>query len=502
MSNSSASALATLGLSPALVLEELKKQAAAERARRKEHANRPSIIDYVAELCPVWDRFDYFAPYAEQLSKAIGGNLRVCFAAPPQHGKSEFTLRGLLYIARYFPGYRHAYVTYNDDRAKTVAKLFKRIAEEAGFDVGGTLDQIEIRWDGGKISTFKFTSIGGSLTGFPLDGLCVIDDPIKDREESRSAAKRRACVEWWQSVARTRRHPGTSFIVMATRWPGGDLTDHLLKKEGWQYINLKAIAAGAVNDNGVVIDDPLGRKAGESLWKRKPPEFFREDQADLFWWSSMFQGEPTSQGTKVFAEPGTVIDGRELGPGYYRELPTSGYRIAFGVDLAYTAKTSADWSVTIEGIAYKRQLYVTRVIRKQVDAPTFLLTLVSLHADKPLAPFRFYASGTESGSAQFIQRKLGRCFKVINASADKLVRATPASVTWNMGNVLLPDPAVIDAPWLEGFVAIMCAFTGTPGEPDDDVDAFSALHDELLNGTRMVDALKESPMVAALRARA
>ncbi len=453
-------------------------------------ANPPTIIDYAASLRPTWDRFDYFAPYASELERAIRGDLRLCFASPPQHGKTEFTLIGLLWIARYRPGYRHAYVTYNDDRAKSVAKKFRRIAAHAGFDVRGTLDTVELVFAGHAVSVFTFTSIGGRLTGESIDGLCVIDDPIKDREEARSAAKRRACVEWWKSVALTRRQPGTSYVVMATRWPGGDLTDYLTKKEGWRYINLKAIAAGPVNDNGVVIDDPLGRKAGESLWARKPPAFFREDRADLFWWSSMFQGEPRAEGMRIFAEPGTEgEDGKILGPRFYRELPKSGYRVAFGVDLAYTAKTSADWSVCIEGWEHNGQLYVVDVIKKQVEAPSFLLTLVACAARRPGAKFRFYASGTESGSAQFIRRKIGRAFHVVTASADKLVRATDASVAWNTGKVLLPDPDAIDAPWLDEFMATMSEFTGLAGGHDDETDAFAALHDELMRRSSMFAAL-------------
>src|SRR5690606_68523 len=274
----------------------------------KASTERPGLIDYVESLLPDWERFDYFEPYARELERAIGGGLRVGFAAPPQHGKTEFTLRGLLWIARFFPGHRHAYVTYNNNRTRAVAKEFQRIAEAAGFRVSGTLDEVELRSGDGPLTVVKFTSIDGSLTGFTIDGLCIVDDPIKGRKEARSATVRRNTIDWWKSVARTRRHPGTSYIVMATRRPGGDLTDHLTKNEGWKYINLKAIAEPEGPDDlaedGTVLSDPLRRKAGESLSRRKPPEFFREDRADVFWWVSMFQGQPRSEGMSVFAAPG------------------------------------------------------------------------------------------------------------------------------------------------------------------------------------------------------
>lgn len=469
----------------------MREQLKADLARKIAAAKpAPSIVDYVAEARPLWERFDYFAPYTRELERAIGGELRICFASPPQHGKTTVTLHALLWMVRYRPGHSHAYVTFNDDRAKEVAQLFRSFALELGFTVIGNLARMELRWEGGISTRVRFTSVGGPLTGAEITGLLIVDDPIKDREEARSAATRRRHIDWYESVARTRRHPGTSMVVMATRWPGGDLTDYLTKKKGWRYINLKAIATGPTNDNGVVIDDPLGRKAGESLCKRRPPEFFREDMADLFWWASMYQGEPQAQGLKVFAEPGATDDsGRFLGPRYYSAPPTEGYRVAFGVDLAYSSRTSADWSVCIEALEYNGGIYVLDVVRKQVDAPSFLLTLMACKARRPTALFRFYAGGTEKGSAQFIQQKMGRCFKVYPATTDKLVRANSASVTWNTGNVYLPDPGVIHAPWLDDFISLMCGFTGTPGENDDVTDAFAAVHDQLLNRGVPVDAL-------------
>lgn len=457
----------------------------------------PSIVDYVAELQPDWERFDYFAPYAAEFAKAVGGGLRICFAAPPGHGKTEFTIRGLMWLCRFFPGFRHAYVTYNQTKSKEVAEDFRNIAREAGFSVVGRSERLMVTWAGGRRSIVRFTSVQGVLTGAPIDGVMVVDDYIKGAKEARSAAYRQAGIDWWRSVARTRRHPGTSFIVMATRWPGGDLTEHLTKKEGFGYINLKALAepenSADVSEDGRVLSDPLGRQIGESLSRRKPPEFFREDRSTPFWWSAMFQGKPRREGLAVFAEQGAIDpDGNTIGPTYYRQLPKEGYRVGFGVDLAYSERSSADWSVLVKGYAAGGKLYIVSVQRKQVQANSFLLTLVAAKADSPGAPFRFYSGGGgEKGVGSFIRKKLGRVFKVLPATTDKLARATPASAAWNLGNVLLPDPEA--SPWseeMEAFYATVVAFTGTPGEPDDDVDALAALHDQLLSKNRMLEALE------------
>jgi predicted phage terminase large subunit-like protein len=477
---------------------EAREQRAREASRARIQAvptERPPLVDYVDLQLPGWERFDYFAPYAAKLETAIGAEHRTCFAAPPQHGKTSFTLRGLAYLCRYFPGKRHAYITYNQQRSSFVAKDFRRIAENAGFVVGGTLSDMTLTFNG-VTSGIKFSSIKGSLTGYPIDGVCIVDDYLKDAEQARSKVHREAGVRWWISNAETRRHKGTSYVVMATRWPGGDLTDYLLKNEGFEYINLKAIAEPEGPDDvdevsGVVLSDPLGRKVGESLSPLKPPSFFARDRRHPHWWKSMFQGTPQPEGFAVFAPPGSLTeDGEPYGALYYSELPKEGYRVAYGVDLAYSSKTNSDWSVLIEGWAKGDELYIVNVTRKQVPATSFLLTLLAAKTNRPGAPFRFYSGGGgEKGSADFITQKLGRAFKVYPATSDKLSRANQASITWNEGRVLLPDPAKFNSPWLEDFLAVVTGFTGTPGEPDDDVDALAALHDQLMRKNRMLQAL-------------
>lgn len=463
-------------VSPAWLQEQRLHLKAAPPATEAPSTERPSLVDWIAEHAPELERFDYFRPYAEAFERAIGGSLRLAFAAPPQHGKTLLTLWGLLWLARFFPGYRHAYVTYNKTRAQEIAKDFRTLADRAGVKWTGTLDMLVL--DGG--TTIKFTSVEGSLTGAPIDGLCVIDDPIKGQRESRSPTLRRDLILWWKTEARARRHQGTSYIAMATRWHVADLTGHLINENGWRYLNFKAIAEPA-NDHGVtdldaegrVISDPLHRLPGQSLSPLKPPAFFDEERKDVFWWGSMYQGMPRPEGGVVFRAPT-----------HYTQLPANGFRVGWGVDLAYTAKTSANYSVCIEGrmvVGSRKdnagkplpELYITDVQRKQVDAPSFTLTLKTMTAGKR-GPMRWYCATSEKGAGQFVQQKIPT-FEVKLASADKFVRATPVAAAWNDGRVLVPQ----NAPWLEDFLDEIEVFTGVNDPTDDQVDALAALWDSL-----------------------
>lgn len=423
-----------------------------------------TLLDFVPRISPDLERPEQLSPYAEILSRAVGGNLRVVFAAPPQHGKTELTLRAFLWWALRFPGKRHAYVTYNNDRAEYVSRKFQDLAVEAGLQPEGSLAHVRLK--GG--TEIKFTSIGGSLTGYAIDGVCVIDDPIKDRTTAESPTIRRRAIEWFTDVARSRRHAGTSFIAMATRWHPEDLSGQLIKR-GYEYINLKAIAEGEVDRNGRVISDPLHRRRGEALWpSRKPVEFFAEDQADAYTWASLYQGEPRPRGGKVFGEPRL-----------YTSLPEKGYRGAFGLDLAYSGKTHADWSICVELWIADGDCYVVDVQRKQVDAPSFALTLKAKKTSRPWR-MHWYAAGTEKGSADFLIRQ-GLPVVVTPPKGDKFTRAIPVAAAWNSGKILLPDPehVPIVGGWLSPFLDVVQNFTGVGDLHDDDVDALASAYDAL-----------------------
>lgn len=422
-----------------------------------------SILDFMVRVSPSVHRADHFRVYADRLEHAVGGGLRLVFAAPPQHGKSLVTCHAIAKLVQRHPTKRNAYVTYSQQRARSVARSMRRILDSAGIEYSGSLDQMTFP-GGGRL---LFTSIDGGITGEPVDGIAVIDDPFKNRKEADSEVRRRVVDEAYREAIETRVHPGASIFLLATRWHPQDLSGTLVN-EGWEYINLPAIAEGP--------NDPNGRAPGEPLF---PAMWSLEDllkkKAKVldFSWSALYQGRPRPKGGKVFHEPT-----------YYRALPTR-YRGAFGVDLAYTAKTSADWSICVDLWREEREgadplFYVKHVDRAQVEAPDFATTLKKRHAERTTWPMLWRASGTEKGSASFLQRQ-DIPLRVAQPPGDKLVSATDVAAAWNAGRVLVPDPEAFPGvdEWLTPFLDTLANFTGLGKEVDDDVDglgnAFEAL---------------------------
>lgn len=402
------------------------------------------------------------APITELFERACDpGGLRAVCAAPPQHGKTENIEHALVWAAARYPGLRHGYATYSAERAEYVSTHFQRLAEVAGLEPSGRLSDVRLK--GG--SEVRFTSVGGSFTGFTVDGLLIIDDPLKDRAEAESPTIRRKAIDWFTDVARSRRHPRTSIVVIATRWHPEDLSGELIAR-GYQYTNLKAIAEGAVDEAGYVVGDPLKRKAGESLWPEvKPPEFFEEERQDEYTWQSLYQGEPRGRGQGLFHWPDLADDSR-----FFDSVPVGTSRVCIGADFAYTSKTYADYSVGVVLAQVGGNYYVTDVIRRQVEPRLFRDELRLVHAMYPDSRVCAYVAATERGGIDFI-REAGIPVRGLSAAeaGDKFTRALPAAALWNTGRILLPR----SAPWRDAFLQEVCGFTGVKDRHDDQVDALA-----------------------------
>jgi len=447
--------------------DRLKKTAAQfRRVTPDEHHWPADLLDFIPALSP-----DFLAPYplatlAAALDAAEGGaQLRTYCTVPPRHGKSETLLHGIAKRLAVDPTARILYASHTATFSAKQSKRAKRLARAAGVQLeqgSNRADEWQTTAGGGLLAR----GVGGEVTGRGFD-LIIVDDPIKGREVANSPVQREAVWGWFQDDVMTRRAPVASMIVVHTRWHQDDVIGRLVASPEWTGTTLRAIAE---------LGDTDGRKPGEALWPEIgwTVEAMAATKIDVgdFTWAALYQGRPMPRGAAVFAAPH-----------YYSALPTSGYRVGYGVDLAYTAKTHADYSVCIRCLAVGDVLYITDVQRKQVDAPSFLLTLRAQHAAQP-GPMRWHASGTEKGAAQFIQQRLP-ALQTVQATGDKFVRSQAVAAAWNAGKVLVPE----DAPWLPALLDEVGSFTGVGDVNDDQVDALASVHSLLVR--RNVDAAKD-----------
>ena len=366
------------------------------------------------------------------------------------------------------PTTRILYVAHTATFATKQSRTARRLARMA---------EVEISEEAAKADEWE-TSAGGGLVARGIDGdytgrgfdVIIVDDPIKGHKAAESAHQREVLWSAFTIDIFSRLEPEASIVVVHTRWHVDDLIGRLIKSStlGFEYLNIQAIAE---NDN-----DPLKRQLGEALWPQRWPVKALEERRNIVGehaWAALFQGVPRPRGNKVFGEPH-----------FYDVLPDTGYRVGYGVDLAYTEKTSADYSVLIRGYVVqekladgktRKRLYVTHAWRQQVEPTVFVETIKAARRDKP-GPVLWYASGTEKGTALFF-RKEGITLAVRNANSDKFQRAQPVAAAWNRGDVLVPSWA---PDWMHVFLDELSNFTGIKDVNDDQVDACAALHDLLM----------------------
>jgi predicted phage terminase large subunit-like protein len=372
--------------------------------------------------------------------------VRAVISTPPQHTKTTTLLHGMAWLMRQQPEHTNAYISYATDFARSKSRQARRIAEDAKVPLDKGADRLE-EWRTVQGGGMLATGIGGPLTGHGINGLLLVDDPVKNRQEAESALIRERHWEWFNDVAFTRLHPRASAIICMTRWHPDDLAGRLIER-GWERINLSAI-----ND------------AGEALWpERYPVEALKRIRAQVgeYTWASLYMGSPRPRGGALFREPT-----------YYDELPSDGYRQARGFDLAYSARKSADYSVILLGRHKGGVLYLEDCWRQQVESPVFA------HAAKLMSPvpMHIYAHGVEQGVLSMFKRDHNLPIVVHSAAdrGDKFARAQPAAAAWNAGRIRIPR----NAPWLEALLSEVLGFTGVSDPHDDQVDSLAALWDAL-----------------------
>jgi predicted phage terminase large subunit-like protein len=219
---------------------------------------------------------------------------------PPQHGKSELCSRFLpAWRLGCHPEQRVILTSYEADFAASWGRKARDLLEQWGPLFGVRVSRRSSaanRWDlEGHDGGMMTAGVGGPITGKGAH-LLIVDDPIKNDEEARSASCRQRQWEWWQSVASTRLRPGGLIVVIQTRWHRDDLTGRILEQAArrgnvWRQIKFPAIAEE---------NDLLGRAPGEALW---PEMYSAERLAQVktgrapYYWHALYQQNPQGEGS-------------------------------------------------------------------------------------------------------------------------------------------------------------------------------------------------------------
>lgn len=409
---------------------------------------REPFADFYGRISPEYLYPEHLAELVDALERiANGETIELVVTCPPRHSKTETVLHGIAWLLMQRPSIEIVYGSYGASLAEEKSRIVRGYCERAGVDFAGDANQVS-RWKTRQGGGFLAGGVGGGQTGFGGD-LIIIDDPYKGFVDANSAAFRRQVDDWFSGTLYTRRSPGASTIIIQTRWHPEDLAGKR-ERAGWRVLRRPA------------IDDE-----GRALW---PERYDAEELAKIrgevgpIVWSALYQGQPPTKTGALFAD---VVP--------FSELPL-GCAFYVGVDLAYSSKSTADYSVAVvvakAGSGSTARLYVVDMLREQTQVTSFAPKLKALMSSYGVSSAYWYASGTEQATAQLMgQLGVGVITKV--PRADKKTRALPSSAIWHQGRVLVNT----QRPWSDAFVREVTTFTGDGDDHDDIVDALVAAVD-------------------------
>jgi hypothetical protein len=256
----------------------------ADDTRARSLRDLAGPLDLACELNPATVR----TPALELISAALEDAIttpgkRVIISVPPQEGKTTQVQNAIVRKLQRDPHRRCAIASYGADLATDSGRKIRQLIDGNGSRATDPITSqrlpdalgIAVAHDHAAAGNWSLAGhegglycigVGGGLTGRPVDGLFVVDDPIKDMRSADSEATRTAVWSWWTSVGEARLGPSTSVVVIQTRWHEEDLAGRLIAADAelpegereWQVINIPALADGQT-------DDSLGRPAGEWL---------------------------------------------------------------------------------------------------------------------------------------------------------------------------------------------------------------------------------------------
>jgi len=402
---------------------------------------RLGVPHHMPEYLDIWRRIGQGEP------------VRAVLSIPPRHWKSETTLLGLAWHIARHPHSRNAFITYGSNYAREQSMKCRRYTLEAGVELSDEYNRQD-GWQTHRHGGLIALGIGGPLIGKGVDGVMVIDDPYKERADAESPAYQRRIREWFGAVPMTRLEGNAAVILVMTRWHPEDLAKQC-EDLGWEIINKPAISLDAYGEERALMPTyPNGLPAF-------PVERLHDIRRSMGEWefAAQYQGQPRPRGGAVFDLATTCL---------MADLPRSGTH-GIGIDLAYTAKSRADYSAAVVLREHEGKRYVVDVWRQQTQAPDSVRALNAL-GQRYHAPLWWHASGVERGVADSLTALGLSGLRVETPTGDKFSRAQGAAAAWNEGKLVVPS----DAPWSAAFLAELQAFTGIGDAHDDQVDAMSS----------------------------
>lgn len=446
----------------AAIKERELRRLLAERARR-------TMAGFVTFTHPDYFQSEFSKTVCDELDRFLdelrqGLRPVLILQAPPQHGKSELVSRRFpAYAFGRYPDLRIGACSYSADLAQDMNRdvqrimmddLYKSIFPDSYLNPKRvvTLEGQAVRNSGafdivGHRGRYVCTGVGGPLTGKSLD-LGIIDDPIKNEQEARSPAIKKAIHGWYNTVFLTRLSKNSGHIIMATSWATDDLAATVVKNNPRaRHLKFKAISDGAA-----LIPElhPLYQlsEIKESMSSAQ--------------WSALYQQNPVPEGGAIFKEEWIRRWTVETLPSYFDELILSW-------DMTFKDTSGTDFVVGEVWARAGVQYYLLHLVRGRMAFVKSREAVIAMNTMYPNNNGVLIEDKANGPAIIDSLREVIAGLVPVEPDGSKMSRAYAVSSLWEAGNVFIPEDS--HALWVKDFVEELVSFPA--GGHDDQVDAMT-----------------------------
>lgn len=429
-----------------------------------------SFEEYVARVAPKYRWYKHCKKLAAVLQRVADGKLkRLMVFMPPRHGKTEEISR--LFSSYFLYRYSWRWVSINSygaSLADTLSNSARDFYKTAGGECRQDSDSKK-HWETLQGGGMFAAGVGGAITGKGWH-LGIIDDPIKNAEESLSETIRAKQKDWYSSTFYTREEPWSetdpdgALIIILTRWNEDDLAGWLLEQERsededdwehWHVVSMEAIKSEVppeVPDTCTL--EPDDRAVGEALCpERRPLEKLRRIAKKIggYFWGALFQQRPYP------------LEGEMIKLSWfrrYRELPTP-KMIVLSWDTASKAKELSAFSVCGVWYVTDTGFYLAYVWRDRVEMPMLKQTVIDLGHQWNAHAILIEDKSSGTGVIQLVQAEEWLPIIPIEPDSDKLTRLAVESPAIEAGRVWIPEDDR-QAQWLPAFIKELISVPNAP----------------------------------------
>lgn len=401
-----------------------------------------------------------------------GELLRVLLQVAGRHGKTETVSSYAAYrIAKQWET-RVLWVTYSQPQAHKVSRQIRRMALAQGARISSDRDSAG-EWETVEGGGLRALGVGTGTASVNAD-LIIVDDPIGNRADAESEARRD---QVWDSLTTdilARCEPHTAVIFSMPRWHLDDPAGRFQSRQAgrWHVVDMPGRAEAPTKENP--WEDVLGRSVGEPLWPELRPASWHDGmRIDLgeYGYSSFIGCRPRPREGGMFKWD------------WWRELPQvpkAGRMVRYW-DLAGTApkKQGHDPDYTAGALLCRLDDDRTAIVdvarfRESVAKRDAMIIETARDDIRLYRPRLSWWIETEAGisgeerTASLVRKlqALGLAVHTEHPTGSKLLRAEPIASAAESGNVLL-----CPGEWRDTFRLEAADFTGTGSAHDDQIDA-------------------------------